>query len=244
LPDTPSDKNPVPASPTPDPAKAERRVAARARRRAAHAAFGARIGPILTANFMAAFSLAPRAVVAGYNPINDEADVVPLMTALGQRGHALCLPAVVARDAPLAFRAWSPGAALVPGPMGILEPPADAAPSAAKREKGGSAAAPSAAKREKGGSAAATLRPDVVLVPLLAFDGSGHRLGYGGGYYDRTLAQLRAEGPLLVIGVAYSAQEVDSLPGAEHDQRLDAALTERGIVRFARKAPSPSKDTA
>jgi 5-formyltetrahydrofolate cyclo-ligase len=216
LPDTPSDKNPVPASPTPDPAKAERRVAARARRRAAHAAFGARIGPILTANFMAAFSLAPRAVVAGYNPINDEADVVPLMTALGQRGHPLCLPAVVTRDAPLAFRAWSPGAALVPGPMGILEPPA----------------------------AAAVLRPEVVLVPLLAFDGSGHRLGYGGGYYDRTLAALRAGGRVLVVGVAYSAQEVDSLPGTEHDQRLDAVLTELGIVRFARKAPSPSKDTA
>jgi 5-formyltetrahydrofolate cyclo-ligase len=216
LPDTPSDKNTVPASPTPDPAKAERRIAARARRRAAHAAFGARIGPILTANFMAAFSLAPRAVVAGYNPINDEADVVPLMTALGRRGHPLCLPAVVTRDAPLAFRAWSPGAALVPGPMGILEPPA----------------------------AAAVLRPEVVLVPLLAFDGSGHRLGYGGGYYDRTLAALRAGGRVLVVGVAYSAQEVDSLPGTEHDQRLDAVLTELGIVRFARKAPSPSKDTA
>jgi 5-formyltetrahydrofolate cyclo-ligase len=216
LPDTPSNKNPAPASPTRDPAKAELRIAARARRRAAHDAFGARIGPILTANFMAAFSLAPREAIAGYNPINDEADIAPLMAALAQRGHPLCLPAVVARDAPLAFRAWSPGAALVPGPMGILEPPATAA----------------------------ALCPDVVLVPLLAFDGSGHRLGYGGGYYDRTLAVLRAAGRVLVVGVAYSAQEVDSLPGTEHDQRVDAVLTELGIVRFARKAPSPSKDTA
>jgi 5-formyltetrahydrofolate cyclo-ligase len=99
--------------------------------------------------------------------------------------------------------------------MGILEPPADAA----------------------------TLRPDVVLVPLLAFDGSGHRLGYGGGYYDRTLARLRADGPLLVVGVAYSAQEVDRLPGTEHDQRVDAVLTELGIVRFAGKGPSSSKET-
>jgi 5-formyltetrahydrofolate cyclo-ligase len=215
LPETPSNKSADPKGTTPDPAKAEQRIAARARRRAANAAFGARIGPILTANFMAAFSLAPKAAVAGYNPINDEADIAPLMAALGQRGHPLCLPAVVARDAPLAFRAWSPGAALVPGPMGILEPPADAA----------------------------TLRPDVVLVPLLAFDGSGHRLGYGGGYYDRTLARLRADGPLLVVGVAYSAQEVDRLPGTEHDQRVDAVLTELGIVRFAGKGPSSSKET-
>jgi 5-formyltetrahydrofolate cyclo-ligase len=215
LPDTPSRKKTATPPVTPDPAKAEERIAARARRRAAYDAFGPRIGPILTANFMAAFSLPPRAVAAGYNPINEEADIVPLMTALAQRGHPLCLPAVVARDAPLAFRAWAPGAALVPGPMGILEPPTDAA----------------------------TLRPDVVLVPLLAFDGSGHRLGYGGGYYDRTLAKLRTEGPLLVVGVAYSAQKVDRLLGTDHDQRVDAVLTELGIVRFARKGPSTSKGT-
>jgi 5-formyltetrahydrofolate cyclo-ligase len=180
------------------------RAEARARRRDVHALFGPRIGPVLTANFMAAFSLPPSRTIAGYNPINEEADCYPLLTALAARGHPLCLPAVAMKDAPLCFRAWAPGDVLVKGYQDIREP------------------APTAAE----------CIPDVVLVPLLAFDGVGHRLGYGGGFYDRTLAVLRAGGAVQAIGIAYAAQAVDGLPGADHDQRLDAVLTEQGVTRF------------
>ncbi len=183
------------------------RIAARARRQEACEQFGARIGPVLTANFMAAFSLPPSAIVAGYSPMKGEADVMPLLSALARRGHRLCLPAVTGKTEPLAFRAWQPGEALPAGYQGIPEPVAGAE----------------------------RLRPDVVLVPLLAFDSSGHRLGYGGGFYDRTLAALRAEGSVSAVGIAFSAQKVDRIPGSNHDQRLDAVLTELGIVRFARK---------
>lgn len=189
------------------PTKQDLRRAARARRRAACDTFGPRIGAVLTANFMSAFSLPAAAVVAGYSPVNDEADVAPLLAALAARGHRLCLPAVAVRGGVLAFRAWVPGDTLISGYQGIGEPAADRA----------------------------ELCPDVVLVPMLAFDSSGHRLGYGGGYYDRTLAALRAKGAPRAIGIAFSAQEVDRIPGADHDQRLDAVLTELGVVRFAKK---------
>lgn len=187
--------------------KQEMRIAARARRQDACDLFGARIGPVLTANLMAAFSLPPAAVIAGYSPMKGEADIMPLLTALAQRGHRLCLPAVTGKMEPLAFRAWKPGDSLPPGYQGIPEPP----------------------------PASERLRPDVVLVPLLAYDPSGHRLGYGGGFYDRTLAALRADGSLSTIGIAFSAQEVDRIPGTDHDQRLDAVLTELGVVRFGRR---------
>lgn len=203
MPETPEPVNPTPGSGD----KPSLRTAARARRAGAAALFGARIGPILTANFMAAFSLPPRAVVAGYSPMRDEADIGPLLAALAARGHALCLPVVEAMAAPLGFRQWAPGDALAPGYQGIAEPAAGAA----------------------------VAHPDVVLVPLLAFDRGGHRLGYGGGFYDRTLAGLRAAGSVLVVGIAFSAQQVDRLPGADHDQRLDAVLTEQGVIRFPKK---------
>jgi 5-formyltetrahydrofolate cyclo-ligase len=127
-----------------------------------------------------------------------------LLTALATRGHPLCLPAVEAADAPLCFRAWAPGDALVAGYQDIPEPV----------------------------PTVPVCTPVVLLVPLLAFDAVGHRLGYGGGFYDRTLAALRAGGPVQAIGIAYAAQAVDSLPGTDHDQRLNAVLTEQGVTRF------------
>lgn len=191
----------------PDPDKASLRAEARARRGRAFALFGPRIGPVLRANFMQAFSLPPDATVGGYHAIGEEADIDPLLTALHQRGHATGLPRVAAPGAPLAFHAWAPGDDLVRGYRDIPEPAPETAP----------------------------IEPHVLLVPMLAYDATGHRLGYGGGFYDRTLEALRKARPVLAIGIAYSAQRVDSLPGAAHDQRLDAVLTELGVERFAKK---------
>jgi 5-formyltetrahydrofolate cyclo-ligase len=138
------------------------------------------------------------AIIAGYWPMGDEMDPRPLMLALASRGHALALPVTPPRGQPLAFRAWAPGAALRPGPMGTSEP-----------------------------VAGEELRPDVVLVPLLAFDRAGRRLGYGGGYYDRTLAALPAA---KAIGIGYSGQEMAEVPAGPQDMRLPLIATEDSVI--------------
>jgi 5-formyltetrahydrofolate cyclo-ligase len=148
---------------------------------------------------------APAAVVAGYHPVRDEADPRGLMSALAAHGHALALPVIATAHAALIFRSWREGDALAPNAYGIAEP------------------LPSAPE----------IVPDVVLVPLLAFDADGHRLGYGGGYYDRTLDAIRRSKPVLAIGVAYAGQEVAHLPRETHDHALDGIVTENGLRRFA-----------
>ena len=138
------------------------------------------------------------AIIAGYWPMGDEMDPRPLMLALASRGHAMALPVTPPRGQPLAFRAWAPGAALRPGPMGTSEPAEGAA-----------------------------LRPDILLVPLLAFDRAGRRLGYGGGYYDRTLAALPGA---KAIGIAYAGQEMPEVPAGPQDMRLPLIATEAGVI--------------
>ncbi len=142
--------------------------------------------------------------VAGYMPIRSELDPLPTMTALAAAGVVLCLPVVTGRAQPLAFRDWAPGAALEPGAFGVPVP-ADGAP----------------------------VVPDALLVPMLAFDARGHRLGYGGGFYDRTIAALRAGPGVLALGLAFAAQEVAALPDAGTDMVLDAIATERGVMRYS-----------
>ena len=156
------------------------------------------------ARHAAALDLALGAVVAGYCAFRDEADPKPLMLDLASQGHPLALPVMVARDAPLRFHRWRAGDATAVHPYGVTEPLGDAA----------------------------VVVPSILLVPLLAFDAAGWRLGYGGGYYDRTLAALRADGPVRAIGIAYDGQEIAAVPHAGHDQRLDAVLTEAGLRRF------------
>ncbi len=137
-------------------------------------------------------------VIAGYWPMGEEMDPRPLMLALASRGHAIALPVTPPRGQPLAFHAWAPGAALRPGPMGTSEP-----------------------------VVGEELRPDVVLVPLLAFDRAGRRLGYGGGYYDRTLAALPGA---KAIGIAYAGQEMAEVPAGPQDFRLPLIATEAGVI--------------
>jgi 5-formyltetrahydrofolate cyclo-ligase len=141
-------------------------------------------------------------VVAGYWPINSEVDPLPLMRVLAQRGAALALPVIVGSDEALVFRAWRPEEALKRGPLGIFQPLSEAE----------------------------EVEPDIVLAPLAAFDRAGHRIGYGGGYYDRTLQALRAVKKITVIGLAFAVQEIDIVPRLAHDEQLDCVLTERELI--------------
>ena len=145
----------------------------------------------------------PGSVVAGYWPIVTELDDRPLLARLDERGVICALPVVVSAGAPLLFRSWGPLDELEPGVLGTSHPTA----------------------------AAPEVVPDVVLVPLLAFDRDGYRLGQGGGYYDRTLAALRSRGPLTAIGVGFAVQETDRVPRGANDERLDWVLTEEGLTQ-------------
>ncbi|RKQ68154.1 5-formyltetrahydrofolate cyclo-ligase [Oceanibaculum indicum] len=182
--------------------KAVERAAAKRRRAAAHAAHPD-AGARIAPNLLSTVSLPVGAIVSGYCAMGDEADPLPSLLALAAGGHDLCLPVTPRRGLPLSFRLWQPGDALERGVWDIPVPPATA---------------PDA-------------EPGVLLVPLLAFDREGYRLGYGGGYYDRTMAMLKEKGPLLAIGIAYAAQEVESVPREATDQRLDWIVTEQGAIR-------------
>jgi 5-formyltetrahydrofolate cyclo-ligase len=142
------------------------------------------------------------AVVSFYWPMGDEADPRALVARLAARGHALALPVVAQKKSPLVFRRWREGDVLMVHAFGMHEPASDVP----------------------------VVTPDVLLVPLLAFDARGHRLGYGGGFYDRTLASLETK---LAIGIAYAGQEVDALPAMPHDHPLDMVVTELGVRAFA-----------
>jgi 5-formyltetrahydrofolate cyclo-ligase len=145
------------------------------------------------------FEMAPGTIVSGYSPIRSELDPAPLMQKLAGQGAKLALPAVLARGKSLMFRAWSPGDRLTMGPLGILEP----------------------------SPAMAEIVPDVMLVPLAAFDRLGHRIGYGAGHYDFTLAHLRKLKPIIAIGLGFAAQEIKTVPALAHDVALDYVLTEK-----------------
>lgn len=183
--------------------KSELRKTARAHRAALAAAMPDHAARL--AFHAGALNLSADAVVGGYAALAGEADPALLLARLSERGHALALPRVAAKDAALAFHRWKPGMALTQGGYGVPEPD------------------PSWPR----------VALDVLLVPLLAFDAAGYRLGYGGGYYDRTLAELRAQGPILAIGIAYAGQEVEHLPHDDFDERMDMVLTETGIRSFS-----------
>ncbi len=148
--------------------------------------------------------IAPGMVVSGYSPIRNEIDPAPLMRKLAESGARLALPAVMARGKSLAFRAWSPDDHLMLGPLGIPEP------------------SPSAAE----------LVPDVMLVPLAAFDPAGHRIGYGAGHYDFTLEHLRKVKAITAVGVAFAVQQIKAVPALPHDVALDFVLTEKKVFDF------------
>ena len=194
-------------------AKAALRAEAKARRREACRALGtdgvARAAAAIRDRFLATLAPTSRIVVGSYWPFGDEVDSRPLLHHFHDQGHVCAVAAVVARDRPLVFRRWRPGQSFVAGTLGEPAPPPDA-------------------PEEK---------PELLLVPLLAFDRRGYRLGYGGGYFDRTIATLRAApdiagvGGVLAVGLAYAVQEQPALPTERHDQRLDWIVTEAETIR-------------
>lgn len=138
--------------------------------------------------------------LAGYMPMRTEIDPLPAMAEASAHGP-VGVPVIPGKDMPLAFHLWSPDAAMVPGPFGAQVP-----------------------------AAAIPMTPEILIVPLVAFDRHGGRLGYGGGFYDRTLAGLRATRATLAIGFAYAAQEAQDLPLEATDQPLDLIVTEAGVI--------------
>ena len=148
--------------------------------------------------------VAPGTIVSGFSPMKSEISPLPLLRKLGSAGAQLALPAIAGRGHPLIMRAWDFGAPLKSGQWGIREPTAEAP----------------------------EVAPDILLVPLAAFDRAGHRIGYGAGYYDMTIRSLRAKKPVVAIGLAFAAQEIPQVPATERDERLDLVLTEREIIDF------------
>ena len=178
-------------------AKNAARQAALARRDALDQGFRAAAGARL-AELAADLPIEAGALLAGFMAIRSEIDPLLLMQAMLKRGHALCLPVVLADRETTIFRAWDGLSVLERSSFGLSVPP----------------------------SSAAALEPQALLIPLAAFDRRGYRIGYGKGHYDRALARLEANGPVLKIGVAFSVQEIDEVPAEPHDKRLDFMLTE------------------
>jgi 5-formyltetrahydrofolate cyclo-ligase len=159
-----------------------------------------RAADAIAAHGLPPLGFVPTAVISGFASMPEELDALPLLARLHANGYRLCLPVIQGRGRPLLFRAWVPGDDMAVGQWGIREP-----------------------KPEK-----PVLEPDGLLVPLLAFDKHGFRLGYGGGYYDRTLKDLRSRKLIVAIGLAFDEQEVDSVPHLDYDERLDWVLTPSG----------------
>jgi 5-formyltetrahydrofolate cyclo-ligase len=141
-------------------------------------------------------------IVSGFMPLKSEINPLPLLQMFAEAGARLALPTIAGRGKPLIMRAWEFGAPLDRGQWGIREPKPDAP----------------------------EVEPDILLVPLLAFDRAGHRLGYGAGYYDMTIHRLRALKPVTAVGIAFAAQEVPKIPTTPRDERLDLVLTEREVI--------------
>lgn len=177
-------------------------------RRSTRRAAGPGEGVRAANHYLAAVPTPAGAVVSGYWAIRDEIDAMPLLTRLAGAGFVCCLPAVVGKGRALEFRVWTPGAALSHGPFRIPEPVEGALPA----------------------------EPTHLLVPLLAYDREGYRLGYGGGYYDRSLRALRAERRIVAIGMAYTEQLMPDLPRDAQDEPLDWIVTERGAMPTPRQA--------
>lgn len=184
------------------PLKAELRAEALARRDAESAANAvAFAGRIASAGLELARRLKP-GYVSAYFAIRNEPSTLPLLEALSREGFRTALPVTGKRGTPLAFRQWRPGEPTSEGKMSIREPLPEAP----------------------------EVAPDLLFVPLAAFDRAGNRIGYGAGFYDRTLAELRAKKPVCAVGIAFACQALPEVPHEAHDERLDLVLTDTELI--------------
>jgi 5-formyltetrahydrofolate cyclo-ligase len=142
-------------------------------------------------------------IVSGYMPIQTEIDPRPTLQSLYDNGRRICLPVIQGRGKPLIFREWEPGCAMIEGDFGALIP--------------------------RGGD---LIVPDLAIIPLVGFDATGARLGYGGGFYDRTLIKLRKEQRIVAVAIAFCGQELEKIPTNQYDQMMDAVVTEEGVRQF------------
>jgi 5-formyltetrahydrofolate cyclo-ligase len=189
------------ASPEIQPEKAAFRAAALARRDALPASDRAAAAEAIAARQFP-IPITSGTIVSGFIPIRSEINPLPLLRRLAAAGAKLALPVVAGRGRPLILRAYAFGDPLVSGQWGIREPEPQAP----------------------------EVVPDVMIVPMAAFDRTGHRIGYGAGYYDMTIAKARALKPVTAIGIAFAAQEIDRVPATPRDARLDLVLTEREVI--------------
>jgi 5-formyltetrahydrofolate cyclo-ligase len=185
--------------------KAALRRQALARRDALPAAERAQAAEAIAAHAFPV-AVAPGAIVAGFMPMKSEINPLPLMRKLAAAGARLALPVVAGKGQPLIMRAWGFGEPLSSGVWGIREPP----------------------------PTAPAVAPDILIVPLLAFDRAGQRIGYGAGYYDMTIAALRTKREVVAIGLAFAAQEIAAVPATARDVPLDLVLTEREVIDLRR----------
>jgi 5-formyltetrahydrofolate cyclo-ligase len=147
-------------------------------------------------------AIPPGGIVSGFMPLKSEINPIPLLRNLAEAGARLALPAVAGKGKPLIMRAFAFGETLASGVWGIREPKPDAP----------------------------QVDPDILIVPLLAFDRRGHRIGYGAGYYDMTITALRALKAIVAVGIAFAAQEIADVPNTPRDARLDLVLTENEVI--------------
>ena len=173
------------------------KAAARAIAMARRDACDPAVGAALARHVLTGIDIPPDAIIAGFWPMGREIDIRPLLDALLRRGHRIALPETPPRGQPLIFRHWQPGMAMITERFGTQRP------------------------------TGAIITPDLLFIPLLAFDRAGNRLGYGGGYYDRTLAILPRA---TAIGCGYACQELDEVPADAYDAPLSAIATEAGII--------------
>ncbi len=183
--------------------KRRARSEAAKRRGAAHPLLHEAAGPALAERGLPFIRQPEQRTISGFFPYKSEISLLPLLARLHSEGWVTAMPVVVGEDSPLVFRAWAPGEPTVPGIWEIPMPP----------------------------ETAPEVSPGVLLVPMLSFDRQGYRLGYGGGFYDRTLEKLRKLKQITAIGVAYSAQEMPEVPHGPYDQRLDWIMTEKATTK-------------
>jgi 5-formyltetrahydrofolate cyclo-ligase len=192
------------SDPTPNQiAKAELRAAALAKREALPAQQRADGANVIAARPFPV-PVPKGAIVSGFSPMKSEINPIPLMRKLFDSGAQLALPVIVGRGQSLIVRAWKFGDPFKAGQWGIREPVAEAA----------------------------EVYPDILIVPLAAFDRRGHRIGFGAGYYDMTIAALRAKKKVTAVGISFAVQEIERVPSTERDARLDFMLTEREVIDF------------